>query len=94
MKTALIAPLVSEKSMGLTPDGKYIFIVAKYANKQEIAEAVKKIYQVEVQAVNTINIQGKTRYFRGRPSGRTKKWKKAIVTLEKGQKIAEFEVKK
>lgn len=93
MKKILITPLVSEKSMALTPDGKYIFVVAKNANKQEISHSIEKLYDVKVIAVNTINNKGKKRYWRGRSSGMTKNWKKAIITIAKGQKIAEFEVK-
>ena len=58
MKTAqdiIIAPIITEKSMAGIADKKYTFKVAKDANKIEIAEAVEKIFKVDVAKVNTIN---------------------------------------
>lgn len=68
---------------------KYVFIVDKKANKIEIASAVEEIYSeknVKVVAVNTINVKPKAKRRRGRP-GKTKAFKKAVVTLEKGDTI-------
>lgn len=86
--------MITEKSMILTPDGKYVFKVDKDANKPQIAQLIKKIYNVKVKSINIINVLGKVRRFKGRASGKTSNWKKAIVTLVKGQKISDFEVKK
>jgi large subunit ribosomal protein L23 len=68
---------------------KYVFIVDTSANKQEIAAAVEEIYserKIKVVSVNTINVKGKTRRVRGR-LGKRKSFKKAIVTLEKGDSL-------
>ncbi len=68
---------------------KYVFIVDPKATKTEIASAVEEIYadrKVKVTAVNTINVKGKMRRVRGR-LGRTTAFKKAIVTLEKGDEL-------
>ncbi len=68
---------------------KYVFVVDKHANKQEIAEAVEEIYKednVTVVSVNTINLKPKKRRVRGRSGFRPGR-KKAIVTLEKGDSI-------
>lgn len=68
---------------------KYVFIVEPTANKHEIATALEEIYQekkIKVVSVNTINVKGKTRRVRGR-SGKTAAFKKAIVTLEKGDSL-------
>lgn len=68
---------------------KYVFIVHPLANKQEIAWAVEEIYRdkkIKVVGVNTINVKAKARRVRGR-SGMTKSFKKAVVTLEKGDSI-------
>jgi large subunit ribosomal protein L23 len=68
---------------------KYVFIVDKKATKPQIAEAVEMIYaskNVKVVSVNTINVKGKARRVRGR-SGRTSDFKKAIVTLQKGDEL-------
>ena len=92
MKTAqdiIIAPVITEKSMAGIPDKKYTFKVAKEANKIQIAEAVEKIFKVEVAKVNTIQVRGKARRM-GRYSGYTSSWKKAIVTLKEKSKPIEF----
>ena len=68
---------------------KYVFLVDPKASKSEIARAVEEIYadkNVKVVAVNTINVKGKIRRVRGR-IGRTSAFKKAIVTLEKGDEL-------
>lgn len=68
---------------------KYVFIVDCKATKQEIATALEEIYRekdIKVVAVNTINVKAKARRVRGR-SGKTSAFKKAIVTLEKGDSL-------
>lgn len=70
---------------------KYVFLVDKRANKQEIAEAVEEIYavkNVKVASVNVINMKPKAKSVRGRP-GIKAGFKKAIVTLEAGDTIEE-----
>lgn len=68
---------------------KYVFIVDRKANKQEIAKAIEEIYSdrgIKVVAVNTINVKPKQRRVRGRV-GMTQAFKKAVVTLEKGDSL-------
>lgn len=68
---------------------KYVFIVARDANKQDIAAALEEIYQekkIKVVAVNTISMKGKPTRVRGR-LGRKPAFKKAIVTLEEGDSL-------
>jgi len=82
----LIKPIITEKTTFLEKEGKYVFEVSPKANKTEIKKAIKEIYKVEPTKINIIKSKGKRiRY--GRTTGRTKNWKKAIVTLKKGQKI-------
>lgn len=78
--------LRTEKGTVLEPDGKYIFCVDKRANKMQIKDAVEHIYRVKVKSVNTSVMPGKMRRVRYK-AGKTPDWKKALVTLEKGQKI-------
>lgn len=85
----IIAPFISEKSMLGISDLKYCFKVQKDACKVEIKQAVEKVFNVKVLKVNTLIIRGKRRK-RGRISGMTPSWKKAIVTLAKGEKSIEF----
>lgn len=84
----LVRPLVSEKSYIGAGKGQYHFIVSRDANKIEVRNAVEKVYDVKVVRVNIINVRGKARNF-GKTQGRTSAWKKAIVTLKKGQTIGE-----
>ena len=80
-------PLITEKGTNLgTTQNKYFFKVHPKANKNEIKEAVEKIFNVRVASVNTLHVLGKIKRVRYRP-GRTASWKKAIVTLKEGQKI-------
>lgn len=83
-------PIVTEKSTMLQGEGKYTFEVAVEANKPLIKQAVEKAFNVEVASVNTVIMKGKVKRI-GRSVGRTKDWKKAVVTLKPGQKIEFFE---
>lgn len=83
-------PLVTEKVSALNEQGKYGFIVDVNANKVEIKKAVEDMYGVTVEDVNTMKYQGKakSRYTQSRiVSGRTNKFKKAIVTVAEGEII-------
>lgn len=76
----------TEKSTHDEPEGKYLILVDRSANKIQIKRAVEEIYKVKVCAVNTLVSSGKLKRVRYQ-LGRTPEVKKAIVTLEKGQKI-------
>jgi large subunit ribosomal protein L23 len=95
MYSVLISPLITEKMTNLTADkGKYGFLVNPKANKIEIAKAIEKKFDVHVVSVRTINHPGKIKtQFRksGRFSGKTPKFKKAIITLQKDETIEIFE---
>ena len=92
----IIEPILSEKS-NLAREAeckKYTFKVDPAANKFEIMAAVKEIFNVECTACNTMNVSGKPKFSRGKggfKKGYTPSWKKAIVTLAKGQSIAAIE---
>jgi len=87
----IIRPLVTEKVTNLTErSNQYGFIVDRRANKIEIRNAVAKKFGVKIRSVRTMNVQGKMKTM-GRFSGRRSSWKKAIVTLEQGEKITLFE---
>ncbi|MDA8212651.1 MAG: 50S ribosomal protein L23 [Clostridia bacterium] len=83
-------PVVSEKTMGLLADNKYTFLVNPDANKIEIKHAVEKAFNVKVTDVKTISIKGKAKRV-GRYVGKTADKKKAIVTLQDGDKIEIFD---
>jgi len=79
-------PVISEQSSIMAEIGKYAFIVRPDANKIEIKYAVEKLFHVKVEKVNTVNVMGKTKRMRYH-IGRKPDWKKAVVTLKKGEKI-------
>ena len=86
----IIRPLITEESMAGAAAKKYTFVVAKDANKIEIAQAVEKLFEgTKVAKVNTVNCSGKLRRY-GRYEGMTASWKKAIVTLTEDSKTIEF----
>ncbi len=81
------APMLTEESTIQTESkNQYVFRVDPKANKHQIRDAVEKIWSVKVMSVNTMNYQGKKRR-RGRIEGRKPDWKKAVVTLRKGDSI-------
>ena len=86
----LIRPLITEKSTALMAEGKYVFVVAKAANKIEIAKAVAEIFNVKVDSVNTVNMTGKMKRM-GRNVGKRSDYKKAVVKLAAGETIEFFE---
>lgn len=85
----IIRPVVSERSFDLTNQNKYTFEVAKQAPKEEIADAVEKLFGVHVVKVNTISVKPKTKRVRYQ-AGKTRSWKKAIVTVAEGDSIELF----
>ena len=83
-------PVITEKSTHQKENLRTLtFKVARDANKQEIKEAVEKIFKVKVDSVRTAIFHGKTRR-QGRFAGRRPDWKKAYVTLKQGEKMVEF----
>jgi large subunit ribosomal protein L23 len=82
----VLAPIITEKATLLSEQNKVVFQVAADASKDEIAAAVEALFKVNVTKVNTLNVKGKTKRFRG-IVGRRSDVKKAIVTLAEGQSI-------
>ena len=82
----IIAPVITEKSMANRQNNVYTFKVSKDATKTDIKRAVEEAFKVSVKSVNTLNTKSKRRRV-GRYTGRTKTYKKAIVTLNEGSSI-------
>lgn len=83
----IIRPIVTEKSEKLKMESsKYTFEVAKSANKIEIKKAIEKLFRTKVEKVQVMNYGGKPKRM-GIFPGKRSDWKKAIVTLKKGEKI-------
>ena len=88
----LIAPMITEKSgQQMQNNNTYTFKVSINANKIEIKKAIESIFAVKVLNINTIRLLGKPKRL-GRYDGKRPDWKKAIVTLRAGDKIADFEL--
>jgi large subunit ribosomal protein L23 len=87
----LIRPIFSEKTTALQNDGNtYTFEVGESANKLQIKNAVQTLFEVEVEAVRTVIMRGKTKRF-GRHFGKRSNWKKAYVRLSQGQSLNFFD---
>ena len=93
MKTAydiILRPIITEQSMEHLDLKKYVFEVARDANKIEIGKAVEEIFGVKVDKVTTLNMQGKEKRTGRYPAGNRRAWKKAVVKLTDGSKTIEF----
>ncbi len=93
--SVIVKPIFTEKQTAITEkfENRYGFIVVPSANKVEIKKAVETLYNVKVESVNTMKYDGKerSRYSKsGAVKGRTSSYKKAIVTLKKGETIDLF----
>jgi large subunit ribosomal protein L23 len=78
--------VITERSVALNDQGKYVFMVSTKTTKNEVKKAIKELYNVDAVAVNTISLPGKPRRYRN-TMRLTAPQKKAIVTLKEGQKI-------
>ena len=85
----IIRPIITERSFDMQDFNRYTFEVAKTASKIENAKAIEEIFNVHVTKVNTANVKSKPKRQRY-VQGRTRTWKKAIVTLAEGDKIELF----
>ena len=82
----IVSPVITEKATTLSEFNKIVFKVHQGANKNSIKKSIEKIFKVNVIKINTINLRGKTKLVKGKKSTRPG-YKKAIVTLKKGQSI-------
>ncbi|MFO7941687.1 MAG: 50S ribosomal protein L23 [Bacillota bacterium] len=89
-RDVLIRPIITERSMADSEEGKYTFVVDRRANKYQIRAAVEGVFGVKVTRVNTMRMLGKRRRM-GIHIGRKPSWKKAIVQLAPGQELDFFE---
>ena len=82
----IVSPNITEKSTSMSNFNKVVFKVDKNANKKSIKKSIEKIFKVNVIKINTINIKGKTKIVRNKKAFKSG-YKKAIITLKKGQSI-------
>ena len=86
----ILKPVITEKTMELMADKKYTFLVHTEATKNQVKEAVEKMFPgTKVAGVNTMNLDGKLKR-RGRTAGKTAKMKKAIVKLTESSNDIDF----
>ena len=86
----IIRPIITEQSMEQTDIKKYVFEVARDANKIEIKNAIEAIFDVKVEKVTTLNMQGKKKRTGRYPEGNRAAWKKAVVKLTTDSKTIEI----
>ena len=82
----ILSPLLTEKSTNLSGENKIVFKVRKSANKKNLKNNIEKIFKVNVTKINIVNKQNRTKFTRGRKV-KVSGFKKAIITLKKGQSI-------
>ena len=82
----ILSPIVTEKSTNLSEQNKIVFKIPTKANKKSLKKSIEKIFKVNVTKVNIINKQNRTKLTRGRKV-KVSGYKKAIITLKKGQSI-------
>tara|TARA_Y100000591_G_scaffold164766_1_gene142144 strand:+ start:278 stop:571 length:294 start_codon:yes stop_codon:yes gene_type:complete len=82
----ILAPILTEKSTNLSDQNKIVFKVRKNANKNILKKNIEKIFKVNVTKINIINKQSRKKFTRGRKV-KVSGFKKAIITLKKGQSI-------
>ena len=90
MSLIIFEPIITEKSINLADKNKYVFKVDSKTTQNEIKKEIERIFKVHVEKVNTITKKAKKRRM-GKTFGKTTGFKKAVVTLKKGEKIKEFE---
>lgn len=88
-REVIIRPIISEHSYDMMGNNTYTFEVAQSSNKVEIAKAIESIFDVKVVKVNTLNVKAKPKRVRYQV-GKTRTWKKAMVTLAEGSSIELF----
>lgn len=86
----LIKPMVTEKATNLGSSNQYVFMVGIDTNKIEVSKAIQEVYGVKPISVNIIKVKGK-KVNRGRITGKRKDFKKAVITLKKGDTISVYE---
>ena len=86
MYDTLLRPVITEKSMMSSENGKVVFMVPLSATKEDVKAAVEAIFNVKVNKVNTVKQAGKVKRFRGFQGVRSD-YKKAVITLAEGQNI-------
>ena len=86
----LIKPMITEKASALGASNQYVFMVGINTNKIQVAKAIQEVYGVKPLSVNIIKVKGK-KVSRGRITGKRKDFKKAVITLKKGDTISVYE---
>ncbi len=86
----IIKPVITEKASALAEQNKYVFKIANSATRKDVKKAIEEIYKVKVLKANFITVKSRGRR-KGQIKGKSAEWKKAIMTLKKGDKIEIFE---
>ncbi|MCL5090441.1 MAG: 50S ribosomal protein L23 [Patescibacteria group bacterium] len=88
----VLKPLITENTMNLAKKNWYSFVVPLGNNKNELKSLIEKAFKVNILAIKTVVVKGKTkRSLRTRKTTRSSNWKKAVVLVKEGQKIELFD---
>lgn len=82
----ILSPVITEKATKISENNQYVFKVSLNSNKSNIKVAIEKLFKVKVKSINTTKVKGKTKVFKG-TKGKRSDYKKAIITLNKGQNL-------
>ena len=82
----ILSPVITEKATKISENNQYVFKVSLNSNKSNIKQAIEKLFKVKVKSINTTKVKGKTKIFKG-TKGKRSDYKKAIITLNKGQNL-------
>ncbi|MDE2025436.1 MAG: 50S ribosomal protein L23 [Patescibacteria group bacterium] len=95
MTQIIVSPFITERSMALAQNGKYTFLVGRFSTKEEVKKEVERLFNVHVQKIMTVVVKGRTkRIGKRRDEIHLQPFKKAVVEVKKGEKIALFEATK
>lgn len=92
MNDVILAPLITEKTMKYASSGKFTFRVSKKSDKNQIKKAVQNKFKVDVLSVATMIMKPKKKRTYQRKEYKSPSWKKAVVEVKSGQKIAMFDL--
>ena len=84
--STIVSPVITEKATKISENNQFVFKVKIDSNKKEIKEAIEKLFKVKVREIKTLKIKGKNKVFKG-TKGRRSDYKKAIISLNKGENL-------
>ena len=82
----IVSPVITEKATKVSENNQYVFKVSINSDKKIIKKAIEKLFKVKVKSINTTNVKGKVKIFKG-TKGKRADYKKAVVSLKEGENL-------